>query len=334
MRYPHKPNDKGQGSTEYALSVGLVCLVCLVGLTQMGGEISALLGNTVVRRTPALNQNGTPIIASNPSLPSVPLGGNPLQSASTPVSQVCVDQSLCVDLPDFSNGVVPQKSEDVAGGYGELSKQYAQALEDLVKQLQADPQYQNLNLASVVQLAKNGHALADNLQAIQETCQNKNKNQASGQCEYNASTLMNSNDPARVRNNFLASQKAALEFLQQSEALPPQVKNLIVDLSDQIFELHQASIGKELESVEGVAAKAVCQNKAQRGKRLPKRCKTTTTQANITVNLDAEAEVITLDANSVCDAGTANTKQCRVEKKVAQIKSAKQKNMKNKIENR
>jgi hypothetical protein len=311
MRYPHKPADKGQGTSEYALAVGLVSLVCLVGLTQLGGEVSAMFGNTLVTRPPSLNPNVTPVIATNTN----PLSPTVATNSSYDLSQVCLDQSLCVELPDFPNGVTPQKSQEVAGGYGELSKQYAKALEDLVQQIQADPKYQDLNLASIVQLAKNGHILADNLIDIQEICKSKNKNQASGQCQYDASTwgsLYTNNDPVRMRNNFLNAQEAALAFLQQSEALPPHVKNLIEDLSDQILDLHETSIGKELESVEGVADKNVCQRKSKKGKKLPKRCKTTTTQANISVDLDAEADVITLDANTICQTGTRQTNQCVV----------------------
>ncbi len=311
MRYPHQPTDKGQGTSEYALAVGLVCLVCLVGLTQLGSEVSAMFGNTLVTRSPALNPNGTPVIASNPSSVNI----NAPQSPSFPLSQVCLDQSLCVELPDFPNGVTPQKSQEVAGGYGELSKQYAKALEDVVQQIQADPKYQDLNLASIVQLAKNGHILADNLIDIQEICKSKNKNQASGQCQYDASTwgsIYTNNDPVRMRNNFLNAQEAALAFLQQSEALPPHVKNLIEDLSDQILDLHETSIGKELERVDSVAEKNPCQRKLRRGRNIPKRCQTTTTQANISVDLDADADVITVDANTICQTGTSQTAQCVV----------------------
>lgn len=308
---------RGQQLSEYALVMGLVVIVSIAGLVQLGGTLQNQLNGTISMRSEP-SATGTTLTTTTGGLAagvSNPLAGGSTPTPGVPLSPVpsyasntlCIKPTLCVYLPAYGEQGV--SAEEAAGGLGgDMTAQYADVLSQLVAALQADPDMAGVDIQALVTLANKGHDLASNLQGLQAQCAQQG---GAGPCslDYKKNTK---EDPINQRQLF-ENQLAMVEKMLATEPrLPAAVKEMVLQVADQIIDVHEASVDASTTVEAGVKSKNRCERKEAKGKKIPKSCQTTSISNHLEVDTTQDANVITVDANAICDAGTSQNAQCTV----------------------
>lgn len=158
-----KQKAAGQGFNEYALIIGLVVIVSVVGLGAVGMNLNQMFSNMITMDEAANTLPEATVATASPTgsagnIPPPPLTG------ALPTEPVCFD-GMCIHLPvvTAANSVV-----DTTGGNGaEHIYSFSNVLSEMATQLDlagADPDLVQL----ISKLALNGHFLGDAQLEFQE----------------------------------------------------------------------------------------------------------------------------------------------------------------------
>jgi hypothetical protein len=146
----------GQGSSEYALGIGLVLVIGIAGLSALGLRLNEMFSGMITEAPPA----GTEVASLSEGGGAGGNGSSGSLSSGRVVGTepVCLSPGSCIDIPFIGgqNDVI-----ETSGGQGaEYIHQFASTLEALAKQLEQageDPALVQL----ISKLALQGHGLGD-----------------------------------------------------------------------------------------------------------------------------------------------------------------------------
>lgn len=274
------PTRRGQSVTEYSLVIGLVVMASLLALSSFGptlsNQMAAALGADAVSPTSIL---------PNP-------GGGTGNGGTTPPPKVitdlaskilmddlCLNASLCVKIPRIPPGGA--SVADVVGNLGgDLIQKYGNVLDDLIAQLKTDPSITDADLAELVALAQSGHGLGENLTNLAGGCPN-----GKGCTAALPIGSGHPQDPIGARQSFsdqLAKVQQAFATKLNSK-VPPSTQNLVNALAQQMITIHAGAINVDSSG-----------------------------NANHVVEETNDAQLLHIDANTLCGTGTQQTSQCTV----------------------
>jgi hypothetical protein len=219
----------GQGFNEYALIIGLVVVVSVVGLGAVGMNLNQIFSNMITMEEPA--PPSTPSLASSSPSETVSGPAAPIFIGPLPAEPICFD-GMCVNLPIVSaeNGVV-----DTTGGNGaEHIQSFSNVLEQMAIQLDlagADPALVQL----ISNLALRGHNLGD----AQATVQNKALGPSGG--GGISMGKRHADDYKKAQSKFNNQYQQLTQYLAAHPEALPETSQFIVDLQvSQINTLSQA----------------------------------------------------------------------------------------------
>lgn len=274
----------GQQLTEYSLVIGLVGIVSVASLAAFGGTLLDTLNGTL--NPFGASSSATPIAA----LPLTP-GTNPTTALGTgngigglipaPASneeQVCFKKGFCINVPKITEGATVK--EAVGGLGGDLLKQHADILKQLVEQLKASNADPSL-ISAITELSLKGHTVAESLNGLESTCKVQG---------YDETRCLVEPDPTKIHyptayqdfNNYTYT----IASMLNQPNVPPEVKAIVN------FEIQQIGI------IASGAAPTL------HGDELSKQ--------SVSVVPDNNARLTHISSNTICKTG-GDTDQCVVD---------------------
>jgi hypothetical protein len=217
---------KGQGLAEYGLALGLLAVVCLVGLTAfgdglrgLGTNLQAMLMGSGSDKTPAAN----PVNSTEATDTSTTASGNPSGALVPSGETVCMASNWCVNSPLALTGSAPDPQTAGANGV-QMVNQYSDVLTQLAQIAAENPQIPSALALQITALADSGHSVANaELEAAHTWWINDTITQ---EVTDSANTAYSRID------DFTAQQNALLSALNKNPtALPPEVMQLINEAS-------------------------------------------------------------------------------------------------------
>lgn len=308
----------GQSLTEYALIAGLVSIVSIAALSNLGTLLSgqiATISNAMgspgsSSGTLALTGGGGTVTGGGAAgSPPQGSGGGSSGSGTTALSgatqRVCLNNSTCIDIPKIPQG--GGNVSDVAGNLGgDLIENYAKSLDALVAQLKNEPGVTDVDLQPLVDLAQKGHTLGDNVSTLDKICKI-----AGGPGGCTTGTVSEA-----PQDQLLAAgvkQEQLNKFYELDDAA-----NLRGDATafENQFQLVQSLFSSSLQGKISPASQKLVSTmaneiiKVNNGAVLTEPTTGSLAMAAFSVNPTNSAQLIHIDANTIC--GTSGSDQCKV----------------------
>ncbi len=154
-KHPPQPHPAGQGLSEYALTGGLVVIVCIVSLAALGTNVSDMLGSTISKR------NTTLAAAPTANTPNNLAGSQAL--ANTPPDSA-FGRTLTVQLPNGESQQFripdPRTIIDTDGTDG-VTRAYLAQLDQVIQAIRQTLPANDPRIAALERLSLKGHEVAE-----------------------------------------------------------------------------------------------------------------------------------------------------------------------------